>query len=344
MRSLRRPAAVFIAIALAGGLAACGDDEDDEETGGQTATTTATTPTGSDSVSIGMTEYAYTVGGDLNAGGTIRLSNTGKEIHMIGLAKLKEDKTIADVVALLQETGPEEGEPTTTVAGGAATTTTAASSATTTAGSEEGEGEGEGDPFAEVFDGELGAPGSFMFPGQSADITVPTLGEGSYAMICFLPVEGETTPHFARGMVGELTVVGEQASVPTADTTFRLESGKPITGPSTLTAGRHIIKFEAAAGSEQLEPGMAKLDPGKTIADINQAFESFEQGEDFLLPVGAASLIPGDIIVGLFDLGDAKEVYVGVDLTAGTYAIDAHDTDVEDAPLDPVETITFTVT
>ena len=53
MRSLRRPAAVFIAIALAGGLAACGDDSDDEAT---TATTTATTaaPSGADAVDITM--------------------------------------------------------------------------------------------------------------------------------------------------------------------------------------------------------------------------------------------------------------------------------------------------
>ena len=114
MRSLRRPAAVFIAIALTGGLAACGDDSDDEAT---TATTTATTAaaSGADAVDITMREYSYTVGGDLKPGGTIRLSNAGKEFHMMGLAKLKEGKTIADVTALLAQfaEGPPE-EPTTT--------------------------------------------------------------------------------------------------------------------------------------------------------------------------------------------------------------------------------------
>ena len=281
-----------------------------------------------------MKEYSYTISGDLKPGGTIRLSNAGTQFHMIGMGKLKDGKTLADVSALLAEE-PEEETTTTVAAASGATTTTAAEAA----GEEE-----EEDPFAELFDGELGAPGSFMGPGQKADITVPSLAAGTYAMICFLPTEGGGPPHFAQGMIGQLTVAGDQATEPTADATFKLEPGKAIAGPSTLTAGKHVLKFERSAGGEQLEPGIAKLDPGKTVADINQAFEAFETEDDFVLPVNAASLIPGKLIIGLFDMLSAEEAYVGVDLTAGTYGIDAHDSDPDDAPIDPIEKTTFTVT
>src|SRR5205085_12017741 len=90
MRSVRRPAAVFIAIALAGGLAACGNDSNDNATGGGQTTTTAAA-NGADAVDITMKEYAYTIGGDLKPGGTIRLRNQGTQFHMMGLAKLKEE-------------------------------------------------------------------------------------------------------------------------------------------------------------------------------------------------------------------------------------------------------------
>ncbi len=343
MRSLRRPAAVFIAIALTGGLAACGDDKDDEAT---TASTTATTAaaSGADAVDITMREYAYTISGDLKPGGTIRLSNQGTQFHMMGLAKLKEGKTIADVTTLLQQLaqGPPEEPSTTAGAGAGATTTTAAGDTGTTVA---GGGEEEGDPFAEIAD-EVGAPGTIMGPGQKADITVPDLAEGTYAMICFLPVEGDAdmTPHAAKGMVGQLTVAGDKADEPTADATFKVEAGKAVSGPATLTAGKHVLKFEGVGDVSELEPGLAKLDPGKTIVDINKAFGVFEQGENFVLPVNAAATIPGQLVAGVFDFGDASTVYVGADFTAGTYGIDAQDTDVDNPPDDPVEKATFTVT
>jgi hypothetical protein len=338
MRSLRRPAAAVIAIALAGGLAACGDDKKTDTTSGGGTTVTTAPATGADAVDITMKEYSYTVGGDLKPGGTIRLSNQGTQFHMMGLAKLKAGKTIADVTAVLTELGQEE--PTTTTAAGAtttteATTTTAAAGATTTVPEEQ-------DPFADIAD-EVGAPGTIMGPGQKAEITVPTLAAGTYAMICFLPTEGGGPPHFAQGMVAQLTVAGAKAAEPTADATFKVETGKAVSGPTTLTAGKHVLKFEGVGDVKQLEPGVAKLDPGKTVADLNTAFNAFD-GEDFVLPVNAAATLPGQLVAGVFDFGDATEVYLGADLTAGTYGIDAHDTDIETPINDPVEQATFTVT
>ncbi len=372
MRSLRRPAAVFMAIALTGGLAACGDDSDDEAT---TATTTATTeaPSGADAVDVTMREYSYTIGGDLKPGGTIRLSNEGKEFHLMALAKLKPGKTIGDVTALLAQLaegppgGGEEGGPTTTAGTGGATTTTGADTTTTAAGGSAttvagtgttvagGGEEEEEDPFAEIVE-DVGAPSTFMGPGQKADITVPTLGEGTYAVLCFLPVEGdpEGTEHTAKGMVGQLTVAGEKAAVPTADVTFKVEPGKAVSGPSTVSAGRHVIKFEAVGEADELEPGLAKLDAGKTPADINRAFEEAlapatppAEGAGppvFVFPVNLAAAIPGQLIAALDDFNDADAIYLGVDLTAGTYGIDAHDMDPDETVIDPIEQTTFTVT
>lgn len=353
MRGLRRPTVVFMTVVLASGLAACGDGGDDTESGSEepAAVTTTASATGTDAVDIVMADYSYTISGNLNAGGTIRLSNTGKEFHMMGLGRLKPGKTLADLTTILQSfaEGPPGGEgegPTTTAVAGSATTTTAGATGPSTTSSEtqgEGEGEEEGDPTLEVVD-EVGAPGAFMGPGQKAEITVPSLGAGTYALVCFIPVEGGGPPHFAQGMVGQLTVVGAKAKAPTADATFKLEAGKAITGPATLTAGKRVLKFEAAPGGEQLEPGLVRLDANTTIADINRAFEAFETEDDFVLPLKAASLIPGDLIAGVFDFGSATEVYLGVNLTAGTYGIDGHDSDPEDSPVDPVEQLTFTVT
>jgi hypothetical protein len=369
MRSFRRGTSVFLALLLAGSLAACGDDDDDAGGGGATETTEVAT--GADAVDVVMTDYAYSISGNLKPGGTIRLSNNGKEFHMMALGRLKEGKTLGDLTTILQQfaSGPPEGEGTSTTTGaGGATTTTAAGGVTTTTASggstttaaggstttaesgvsttrpAEGAtgGEEEEDPTLEVID-EVGMPGTFQGPGQRAEITVPDFGEGTYAMICFIPTEGGGPPHFAQGMIGQLTVAGEQAAEPTADATFRIESGKAITGPSSLQAGRRVLKFEAVGdGADQLEPGMAKLNQGATVADINQAFETLFMTES--LPTNAAAQVPGQLVASLFDFGEARSVYVATDLSAGTYGVVGNDTDPEDVPLDPVEKTTFTVT
>lgn len=346
---VRRHTSAVIALVLACGLAACGDDDADDASSDEPATTT--TVASSDAVDVVMTDFAYRVSGNLKPGGTIRLSNDGKEFHMMALGRLKEGKTIGDLTTILQQfaEGPpgDEGSTTTTGAGTATTTTSDSATTTTASGgsttSVAGAGqEEEEDPTLEVID-EVGMPGTFQGPGQRAEITVPTLGEGTYALVCFIPSEGGGPPHFAQGMIGQLTVAGDKAAEPTADATFRVEAGKPITGPSTLQAGKRVLKFEAAgAGADQLEPGMAKLNPGTTVADLNQAFEALFVTEE--LPVNAAGQVPGQLVASLFDFGEARSVYLGVDLTAGTYGVVGNDTDPDDVPLDPVEKTTFTVT
>lgn len=95
--------------------------------------------------------------------------------------------------------------------------------------------------------------------------------------------------------------------------------------------------------ADELEPGLLKLEPGKTVGDAIRTVKSFAQGNDFVLPAGAAANFPADLPAALFDFREAKALYFGVDLSPGTYAIDAHDTDVENEPENPVEQITITV-
>ncbi len=358
-RPHRRFAGILALSALmAAGLGACGDDD----------TTGSDAPEGSDSVSIEMGDYSFTVSGPLTAGGSIKLSNIGKEIHMVGLGKLKPGKTMADLQTALSQAGPPEGgagETTTSVAGGttstsvaggtttttraggtttttAAGTTTTAAGATTTTAAGGGAGE-EQDPTADIIT-DVGLPGGFMGPGESAEVSAANLTEGSYALICFIPTEVEGMPHFAKGMVNQLEVVGGTTpSKPTADATYKLAKGLPVEGPATLTAGKHTLQFDAAAGSEQLEPGLTMLNPGATLAQLNDAFVRIFES-DAPPPKGAADLIPAKVIYGGFDMEDVTSFYLTVDLKPGNYYILAGDTDEENAPQPPIEMLNITVT
>ena len=366
----RRAPLIALAVILTFGLAACGDDDDTET--GQTPETTAAQPRGSDTVTIEMSDYAYTVSGPLNAGGTLRISNIGSEFHVLAMGRFKPGKTLQDLehtlMQMAEQGGPGggggEGGPTTTGPGGTTTTaarggttttaarggttTTAARGATTTTGAAGGQtggpgGEEEQDPFAEIFEGEMGLPGGFMGPGETAEVTVPNLQPGTYGLVCFIPTEEEGTPHFAKGMVNQLEVVsGTTPPEPTADATYRLAPGQAVQGPTTLTPGRHTLKFEAAPGSEQLEPGLARLNPGTTLTQFSNALTRLFESE-VPPPDNSAGQVPGQIIFYGLDLHDVSTFYLTVDLRAGNYVIVAEDSDPEDRPTPPREIINIRV-
>jgi hypothetical protein len=352
---LNRRMAPVIALAavMTMGLGACGDDDDETATEQTTATTAA--PRGSDTVTIEMSDYAFAVSGPLNAGGTLRVSNVGKELHMIAMGRLKPGKTMQDLQTVLQQMaqqggpgGGGGGETTTTT--GRGTTTTAArgrttatgGGTTTTATGSGGAGGGRQDPTAEIMD-QVGVPGTLMSPGESAEVTVPNLTPGTYALLCFIPTEEEGAPHIAKGMVNQLEVVaGTTPPQPTADATYRLTPGQAIQGPATLTPGRHTLMFEAASGSAQLEPIMARLNPGTTYAQLERGFERLFES-DTPPPRGAGTQTPGQIVFGGFDLQDVTSFTLTVDFKAGNYVIAAGDTDPEDHPVPPREIINIRV-
>lgn len=319
-----RMAAVLAAAMMAVSLAACGDDD---ETAAPTTTTATEEPAGSPTVQIEYVDYAYRVSGPLVAGGTMQLRNSGKEFHMMGVGRLKPGKTLEDLKKLVSQGPPGGGEGEAGGEGGAGG-----------AGGEGGEGGEEQDPLADVVE-EVGLPGNIMGPGGAAELTVPAFGPGNYALICFLPTEGEGTPHFAKGMIAELKVVEGEAPEPSADATYRLATGRAPEGPTTLTAGRHTLKFEAAPGSEQLEPALAKPEAGKTYADLDEAISKLFEGEG-PPPKNAAAQIPGELTFNGFDLREITEFYLALDFTPGTYLLAANDTDEEEEAPGPPEELT----
>jgi hypothetical protein len=343
----RTAVAVLVAL-VALGLTACGDDGDGGEESSQTtlpATTAA--PQGQPIVSIDMVDHAFQVSGPLVAGGTLKLANRGSEFHMIGFARFKPGRTIGDLQRVLNEAAQSGGGTTTTTVGtttttarGATTTTTRAST-TTSARAPATTSTTAPDPTADIVD-TIGLPGGFMGPGESVELTVPTLQPGTYALVCYLPTEGEGTPHFAKGMVGQLEILpGPAPAPPTADATYRLAAGKAIEGPATLTAGRHTLKFEAAAGSQQLEPAIARLNAGTSFERLETALTNIFES-DTPPAKGAASRVPGQIVFGGFDLGDVTTFYLTADFKVGNYVLVAEDTDVN-SPGAPKELINVRV-
>jgi uncharacterized cupredoxin-like copper-binding protein len=337
-----RTLALLMSGVLGLGLAACGDDGDDTSTATTAAPVTTAAPKGSPTVSIDMVENAFQVSGALTAGGTLKLSNKGTEIHMAVVQRFKPGKTMTDLQLVLSQLAAQGGGPTTTTAATGATTTTArGATTTTTRGATTTTARGatttttqaqNRNPFADVLEEGGGLPGAVMSPGETADVTVPTLAAGTYALICFVPGEGDGVPHFAEGMVGQLDVIaGDTPAVPTADVTYKLAKGKAVEGPATLTAGRHTIKFEAAAGSAQLEPSLIRLNPGATFAAADAAFTRFFESNTPPAK-GATAKLPAQAVFGGLDLGDVTTFYLTVELKAGTYVIDAEDTDVDPKP------------
>ncbi len=342
-------------------MAACGGGDDEEA---ESTTTTAPAVQGADMVSIDMTDYAYSVSGPLTAGGMLRISNSGQELHMLGIGRLKPGVTIDQVRTALMEAGPpggggggegggattttaadgdirQQAGGTTTTAGGRGATTTTARGGTTTTGAGQEE---EQDPTAELID-EVGFPGNIMSPGQSAEVTAPNLTPGKYAFVCFLPTEGEGTPHFAKGMINEMEVVeGPTPPEPNAEATYQITPGQPITGPATLTPGRHTLRIDAAPNSQQLEPMLTKLNPGTSFGQFVQRVEAIFEGEGEQPPAkGAAQNLPGEFVYAGFDLEGVTTFYLTTEFTAGTYTLVAADTDQEDATRQPREAINIRV-
>ena len=367
----RRKTALVALLAMLVFGVACGDDD-----GGNAADTTSTTEAekGSDTIQIDYVDYGYEVSGPLTAGGTIELANKGDEFHMIAAAKLKPGKTLEDLQEIVEQqfSGGGEGEeggsdgPSTTSAeetsrgaqgdsssttgrSGATTSTTDDDKTSSTAAGGAGEGsEGEGggeeeDPMAEVAE-EVSLPGNFMSPGAEAAITLPDLEVGTYAIMCFIPTEGEGTPHIAKGMIDEFKVVeGDAPAEPTADATYKVEAGKAVQGPATLEAGETTLQIEGVGEAGDLEPTLIKLGAGETYASLDKEMTTLFESEDEAPPKGAAKNISSSIVFAGHDLADVQSFFLTVTLEAGNYVLVAEDSDQDDGPATPKEIIQIKV-
>ena len=327
--------AVLVGVLMAGALGACGDDDDDTAT----TDTTAAEADGDaeNTLDIEMVDYGYEVDGELETGlATITSTNTGNEWHMAAFGKLKPGVTVDDVTTALQSAGPPEG-------GEATLRAAAQAEGGEPAQGQEGQGEesaeGEEDPLAEFFEEEEGTPGHILQPGQTQTLTVDTLDAGNYVMMCFIPTEGEGTPHFAKGMVAGFEVAEEaaEAAEPEAEATITLDDeAEPEGVPTELDAGEHTFKV-TASGTAGKDFVVGQLDEGKEFEAFDTYFEEIFEQEGGP-PKGAADQAPGKVLASTFEIKPGETIWVTVDVPAGeTYFVgttNSEEDDSDDAAVD----------
>ena len=288
-------------------LAGCGSD-DDTSTASATGTGSATAApdAGENTLNVEMVDYGYKVDGEVGPGVvTLASTNTGKEIHMAGIGKLKAGKTVADVVAATKAPPPEGGA-----------------------------GEGE-DPIGALLEKEIDAPGHILLPGQTQSLTVSNvLDAGEYVMLCFIPTEGEGMPHFAKGMVAGFTVAAEKsdAKEPEADAEITLGDDADPVGVTELKAGKQVLKV-TATGSKGKDFLVATLQPGKTVDDVDKFFES-EYEKEGGPSKGAATRIPATVHASTFEIHPGQSIWMTVELKAGEVVLNSTTNPADDAPDD----------
>jgi uncharacterized cupredoxin-like copper-binding protein len=147
-------------------------------------------------------------------------------------------------------------------------------------------------------------------PHATAEATL-SLEPGNYVLLCTVPSPGEKGPHALKGMVGALTVLGENSGAiePVADQTIHL-SDFAFGVPGTLAAGHHTFRVVNDA-QQRHEVVVVELPPGKTITDLgNWVDKSLMQGPP-----------PGRPIGGMAPLTTGRTGFFSVDLHPGTYGL-----------------------
>lgn len=223
-------------------------------------------------VQVEATDFSFTAPASLSAGlVTWELKNTGKQLHHLALVRLEPGKTMADLQKFLSQPPGAQSGP---------------------------------PPFAEAGGAQA------VNPGGATSVT-QVLQEGAYALVCFVPDFSDGVPHFAKGMVKELTVTGKAgtAKLPQAKATVNLKDFA-FEMPK-LSAGKlavHVVN----RGPQSHEWVLVQLAPGKTP-------------DAFLGWVGAAMAgkvegpPPGQFVGGGPNMASGKEVVVNLDLKAGSY-------------------------
>lgn len=292
MPASRRRPATHLAVAMAVValvLAGCSGDGDRSAT---TATTAPGTGAGggdggddeaANTVGVEMRDYAFDVSGRARAGDvTLAVKNSGRELHMAAFSRMKPGRTLADVRAAAES----EDEA----------------------------------AFAEVFEEDPGAPGTFLSPGRSEELTIASLEAGTYAILCFLPTAGEGVPHLAKGMLNTLVVEeGEARGDLEADATYAVGDGD-IDGPTTLAAGRTTLRMTSGGAGPHELLVVRKKDVTSTFQQIDQAFDSLFESET-PPAVGYADGLPAVIAASSFDVASGASVLVTLDLEPGQYFI-----------------------
>lgn len=278
---------------------------------GSSSGRTMSSGNGAGSVDVTMANYAYSVSGKLTQGEQIHLRNTGTELHMMGLAKMKAGATLDQVKAALAQASPNS----------------------------------ESSPVDQYVSEQVNWPGGIVSPGNEATVSAANLSPGNYALVCFLPQEGTGNPHFSLGMVNQLDVVaGKAKKVKKPDASYTATEGKPITGPSKLKAGVRTIEITGTGDASKLQPQLIRAESTSQTPDQIGEIAKKELGSDTGPGKGAgARLAPLFKYIG-FDLDKNKTVTITYDFKPGTYYLVAPpDTGNDDFTV-PKELIKITVT
>lgn len=236
---MRKAFAGLLVIGLA--LTGCGG----EKKGGAATSPSAatTTPAETNAVAVEAIDFGYTVSGTAKSGLTrITFKNTGTELHMLDVSKLKEGKTAADALAALK-TDDDKDDAATFV-----------------------------DP-----DDSLDAQPNILSP--SATTTVWTkLESGTYALVCYVPGEKDGQPHFLKGMVNALTVTADATTAPEPQTQGEITTDdKKLTLPD-LSSGKGTFKY-TNSGDTTHSLLLVKLNDGKTFADFVTWVDKYFEGK-----------------------------------------------------------------
>jgi len=163
----------------------------------------------------------------------------------------------------------------------------------------------------------VGGPNAAM-PGTAVTV-VQSLAPGEYAMVCLIP-GADHVPHMMKGMVASFKVtpsLNAMARMPRPDATLRLvDYGFAPDAP--LVAGARMIRV-INDGPQPHELVMARLEPGKTMAD----YKAWEEG-------GFQGPAPARFVGGVVTLAQGREALFPVTLEAGNYLFICYVPDAKD--------------
>lgn len=150
--------------------------------------------------------------------------------------------------------------------------------------------------------------------GASEAWAMLDLAPGNYVLTCLLPLPDGSGTHRSHGMFRALTVVpaaGKPAPMPHADVVVRM-TDYAFDAPATIPTGRRLVRFENAGAHSHLAL-VARLAPGKTLADA-AAWEMKHEGpQPFVYVGGVTAMAPGRESIARLDLEPGRYFIACVD-------------------------------
>lgn len=148
-----------------------------------------------------------------------------------------------------------------------------------------------------------------LAPGESATV-VDRLPAGRYALVCFID-EPDGVPHFAKGMVAEFTLRGDEneSDLPEADieivgTDDGSGSSYAFQAPASVEAGELNIRL-SNEGTEGHEVGLVRVPDGTTVEQLLGVFSGETEpppGFDAVSLGGVQGIDPGASQIATLDL------------------------------------------